>query len=239
MTRSTHALIDGDLISYSCSAACEGQENSIAMMTAERLLIQILDETKCQTYDLFLTGDSPTFRKQLTPTYKANRLNKPRPTHLPAVRKFLVTQCQAQMCEGYEADDALGMNQNLNSIICSFDKDLLQVPGLHWNWKKQILKEVTPDEGLKNFYTQTLVGDVADNVFGIRGVGPVKAARMLDGLDPCDYYAVCREAYDDVDRFHMNCKLLWVWRSYGDVFVPPKEGELSFWVGGEVSEGMF
>ena len=64
--------------------------------------------------------------------------------------------------------------------IVSVDKDLLTVPGYHWDFEKKEMFYV--DEGLAdyNFYMQTLTGDATDGYKGCPGVGPVKAKRILD-----------------------------------------------------------
>ena len=84
-----------------------------------------------------------------------------------------------------EADDGMGTNQTHykdDSIICSLDKDLLQIPGHHFNFVKNKFTYVTPEEGVLTFYKQILTGDTTDNIFGIRGIGPKEAAKALDHL---------------------------------------------------------
>ena len=126
-------------------------------------------------------------------------------------------QWKAILCEGYEADDALGIEatKDKNTVICSLDKDLLQIPGKHYNWVKKEFKTITPDNGLLAFYTQTLVGDTSDNITGVVGIGPVKAGKALNGLLPEEYYQTCREMYNDDERYYNNCRLLWIWRELG------------------------
>jgi 5'-3' exonuclease len=97
---------------------------------------------------------------------------------------------------------------------------------LHYNFVKKLLTKVTPSEGLKNFYTQVLTGDRTDNVIGLAGIGPVKAGKILEGLLPEEYYEACRGAYNDDERLHSNCKLLWVWRAPNQIWEPPNEAQL-------------
>ena len=66
-----------------------------------------------------------------------------------------------------------------DTIIVSDDKDLQTIAGYHYN-KGEVI-EVSEQQALKNFYTQVLTGDTADNYKGCRGVGPVKAERILAG----------------------------------------------------------
>ena len=67
-------------------------------------------------------------------------------------------------------------------VIVSLDKDLKQVPGLHYNFVKKEFDTVTPQQGLINFYTQFLVGDTSDNIRGCTGIGPVKARKAFEEL---------------------------------------------------------
>ena len=213
------ALIDGDIVCYRSACSAEKDEPWVAMVRADKTIQDILEDTKATSYQVYLTGDK-NFRRELAPSYKANRPDE-RPAHWSTVREFLVTQHKAIMCNGYEADDALGMDQGAQTIICSIDKDLLQIPGKHYNFVKKVFKEVTHDEGIKALYMQSLIGDRSDNIFGVAGIGPVKAERLLSELLPEEYYQACRELYNDDERFHTNLKLLYIWRKPNDIWQPP------------------
>jgi len=67
-------------------------------------------------------------------------------------------------------------------VIVSVDKDLLQIPGFHYNFVKKEKSCVTKEQGIKHFYTQLLTGDTSDNIQGCPGIGVAKAARFLAGL---------------------------------------------------------
>lgn len=218
----THALLDADLVAFRVAASAEDAESDMACWRAQRLVEIILSDVEASSYNLYLTGPN-NFRKKLTTSYKANRVGKPLPKHLQAIREFLVANWDAEVTDGYEADDALGMNQvaDGSSIICSLDKDLLQVPGRHYNWVKQEETYITEEEGIKRFYAQTLIGDRADNIIGVAGLGPVKTEKILSSVSPKNYYQVCRELYKDDERYHTNCKLLWVWRTMNGTWEIP------------------
>src|ERR1035437_2445971 len=204
----------------SCSA--ERDEQWIAQTRADQMMKDILEETGATSYKAFISGPRETnFRTIICPEYKANRVARPTPIHKAAVREFLVTNWKAEITIGYEADDALGMAQSHNTVICGVDKDLLMIPGKHYNFVKKEFREVTHDQGLKALYMQSLVGDRSDNIFGITGIGPVKAARILDELLPEEYYDACREIYNDDERYHLNLKLLYIWQKPNDTWQPP------------------
>src|ERR1700693_4301387 len=139
------AVIDGDLIAYRAAASCkEDDSQDIACIRAERTIRDILEQTSSPDYWLYLSGLS-NFRYDLYPEYKANRKDIKRPQWLQTVREFLVIEWQADVTDGYEADDAIGIKSKelellpINPVICSLDKDLLQIAGVHYNWVKETL----------------------------------------------------------------------------------------------------
>ena len=79
------------------------------------------------------------------------------------------------------------------------------------------------EDGNKFFYTQILTGDSADNIKGIRRVGPVKAGKILEGLTTeQELYEACVKAYDgDTERVLENARLLWLRRYEGELWNAP------------------
>jgi hypothetical protein len=216
------ALIDGDIVVYRGAASAEKEEQWVALARADQMMQDILADTGSDSYSVYLTG-TDNFRREIAPSYKANRPDE-RPAHWQAVREFLVTHHKAEVCNGHEADDQLGIQQDKErgtTVICSIDKDLLQIPGRHYNFVKKTFQEVGTNEGLKHLYLQSLIGDRSDNIIGVAGIGPVKAAQALDGLLPEEWYDKCRELYNDDERFHLNMKLLYIWQKPDDIWQPP------------------
>jgi 5'-3' exonuclease len=103
------------------------------------------------------------------------------------LKEHIIVGWGAQIAHGQEADDALGIHQSKTdrneTIICSIDKDLLTIPGLHWNFVKKEKTVVSPMGALANFYAQFLIGDSADNIDGCDGIGKAKAPKILA---PCE-----------------------------------------------------
>ena len=216
------ALIDGDIVVYRGAASAEKEEQWVALARADQMIQDILADTGSDSYSVYLTG-TDNFRREIAPSYKANRPDE-RPAHWQAVREFLVTHHKAEICNGHEADDQLGIQQDKErgtTVICSIDKDLLQIPGRHYNFVKKTFQEIGIDEGLEYLYLQSLIGDRSDNIIGVAGIGPVKAAQALDGLLPEEWYNKCRELYNDDERFHLNMKLLYIWQKPNDIWQPP------------------
>ena len=216
------ALVDGDIVVYRGAMSAEKEEQWAALARADQMIQDILADTGATSYNVYLTG-SGNFRRELAPSYKANRPDS-RPTHWQAVREFLVTQHKAQICDGFEADDEMGVQQDketMSTVICSIDKDLLQIPGRHYNFVRKEHKVVDRDQGLKHLYLQSLIGDRSDNIIGVAGIGPVKAEQALAELLPEEWYDKCRELYNDDERFHLNMKLLYIWQKPNDMWEPP------------------
>ena len=231
------ALIDSDLIAYRISFACKDESETHAKYSLNNYVNDILVRGVDKAYPdcfadqwkLYLTGDN-NFRVSIAKTavYKGNRL-APKPQHLPALRKHLVDEWGAVVIEGQEADDAVAIHATElgynNSVITSVDKDLDQIPGWHYNFVKDVAYHITPEEGMYRFYKQILTGDSADNIIGLKGIGPVKADKILDECDTeVKLYNACVQAYDgNEERVLENAQLLWLRRYEGQMWEPPKE----------------
>ena len=205
--------LDGDLIAFRCSASVglEGEEE-IAILRTDKLMRDLLYNTESTSYNCYLSGRN-NFRKKVNPEYKANRKDKEPPRWLQSCREYLIKEWNAVVSEGCEADDLLGINQhNTDSVCISLDKDLLMITGWHFRWLDNEKIFVTPDQGLKAFYKQMLIGDKSDNIFGVRGIGPVKAAGIIDTLDTEEEMinTVFKLYEEDAERFWMNAQCLWI-----------------------------
>lgn len=133
---------------------------------------------------VFLKGDGTNYRDQVATlhTYKGNRTND-KPIYLDEVRQYLIENWNAIPVSGKEADDEIALQASWSSkpyVICSPDKDLDQIPGLHWDYKKQVEYEVSDDEARAFFWTQVLCGDNADNIKGCWQVGMGAAAKIIN-----------------------------------------------------------
>lgn len=208
------ALVDCDLVAYRVAATCNSEEEGVletALLRCDKLMQEITYASNSTEYKAFLTGKN-NFRKRINPEYKANRRDTVPPIYLQQCRDFLISEWNAEVSEGCEADDLLGINQTENSIICTLDKDLDMVPGLHYNWVKNEIYNVSELEGLRNLYKQALVGDRSDNIQGVAGIGPVKAAKIIDCLTTEEeMYETVRQLYQDDKRLCLNLECLYIW----------------------------
>lgn len=214
----TIALIDADIVAFRTAASAENDDLEIALLRADKLMRDILEATNATSYVASLTG-ADNFRKEINPAYKANRKDKEPPRWLSDTQQFLMREWKAEPTYGFEADDMLGMLQTEETVICSIDKDLLQIPGQHYNFVKQEFYTVTELGGLQSFYRSALVGDTADNIFGVKGIGKVKAAKLIDPLTTeKDMYNTVCALYNDPDRLEMNLNCLWLWRAENEMW---------------------
>jgi 5'-3' exonuclease len=209
------ALLDGDIYAFRVACTTENDNEAIAVYRVNEMIENTLAEVEASEYKLFFTSPD-NFRKHIYPEYKANR-TATKPKHLQFLRDYLVESWQGTVAEKMEADDYLGINQHESSIICSIDKDLLQVPGKHYNFVKKEFYEVDEETGFRNFYTQLLTGDTSDNIKGIAGIGPVKAKKALTGyFTEQGMFSVVREMYANDEWMIMNGRCLHILRSLDD-----------------------
>lgn len=219
-----------DLVLFS-RKEIEPIENCLQMVKTS--LENTLDALGTKQYKLYLGGRS-NFRLDLFRDYKANRDSTPKPKYYRDIRDYLVGKWGGVICEGIEADDAVGIAATDlglgKAVVVSTDKDLNQIPGDHYDWTEGKSYTVSAREGLTFFYEQMLSGDNTDNIPGIDGIGPVKAKRALvDCKSPRDMaravwsaYHEAREQFgfadDDQQRALMdrNAHLLWIQRRKDD-----------------------
>jgi len=195
----------------------------------------------------FLTNKG-SFREALVPSYKINRKDLRRPEHLFSCKQYIINK-YGGICKAgeYEADDLLAIRMTEEQalghtpICISIDKDLKQIPGYHWDFVKKKLLYVNEVDGYRSFYKQLLTGDTSDGIIGIYGMGPKTAEKLIDHLSsPFDMYvAVLKEwlkflkqevgedpiAYMErvVNHVNLNARLLYLLRSYDDVWEEPNE----------------
>lgn len=229
-------LVDADIVCYRCAAATEQQGPELAVWQTSEMMRRILHETNAMQHRVFLSG-SNNFRYSIYPEYKANRKDMPRPKWLQLVREHLVTDWQATVTDGIEADDAMGIAQctehDDNSIIASIDKDMLMIPGRHYNFVKQEFRHISPLEALRNFYFQLIMGDRTDNIPGYDGKMRQSVPKFLESavsyLDECmtewEMYEHVRNMWSDEDMMHIAAQCLWIQRKEGDKYTPPNAPE--------------
>jgi 5'-3' exonuclease len=175
-------LLDGDILLYRVGFTTQSETEEIAKYRMVELISRILDSAKATEYVVYLScGRKDSFRAKLNPEYKANR-TQPKPLHYDFLKTLLITEFNAVVAIEEEADDLIGIAQaeDVNTIACTIDKDILYgVAGHKYNFVKEEHFTTLPENATLFFYKQLLMGDKADNIFGITGVGEAKASKAL------------------------------------------------------------
>jgi hypothetical protein len=221
------ALIDGDILVYRIGFASENEAESIAMARCSEFIEDLILFNGFGEYQGYLTGKT-NFRNEIAVTapYKGNRKSA-KPKHYQLLRDYMESAWSFTMIEDQEADDAIGIAAYEMEVgeycICSIDKDLDMLRGDHYNFVKDERYFITEEEGIKNFYKQLLMGDRVDNIIGIKGIGTVKAERLLkECKNENEMYLAILEAYDgNAERVLENGRLLWIRRQHNQLWTPP------------------
>ena len=207
----TKALIDGDIVTFRAAFTAEEDEEWVAKARTDDLLDTILAETGADTFEIWISGDE-NFRYEVFPEYKANRIDSKRPKWEKQVKAHLVENWNANVAKGCEADDMLGCRQTATTVICTIDKDLDQIPGDHYNFVKKVRYNVSEKDAYRFFCYQLMVGDTADGIKGVPGIGPKKANKLLDNYPADEWLSRIRDLYSCDEEFNLNAKVLWIWR---------------------------
>jgi len=204
-----------------------------------------LEACDCTDFDvkMYLSGKD-NFRNDVAVTrpYKGNRDRSHRPTHEKAIRAYIKANWDTTEAHGEEADDLLGIAQTKygpeDSIIISIDKDLDQIPGLKYNFMHDVRYNVDRQKANYNFYMQLLTGDSTDNIPGLPGIGPGKAAKALHGMEASesDMIAECCRMYqihsgmEDWEKYMLEQgRLLWIRREVGQMWELPIIPQEDIW----------
>ena len=199
------ALIDADSLTYIVAWNHKDSIPSLVAQSCDSLVNSILEKTGATHYFGSFSSDK-NFRHDIykVAPYKGNR--PPKPDWVREwerwIKDHLVRKWNFIEPASLEADDviahlALASSPLEECVICSPDKDMKQVPGLHYDYKvtENGIIEVSTQQAEKNFWLQMLTGDDTDNLKGVPGIGEVKAEKLLKGLDAFDMHMAVYEAY--------------------------------------------
>ncbi len=185
-------LLDGDIIVYKCSAAVEvvvdwggdiwsmWSDINEAKEKAASFVAELKEKSGIDRVVMCLSG-SANFRKDVDPTYKANRKDVRKPIAFAPLKEFLQKEYPSHMTNGIEADDYMGITATSNPdrfVIWTEDKDLKGVPCTLFKLDEGFI-EVTEHDANYWFMIQTLTGDQTDGYSGCPGVGIKTAEKIL------------------------------------------------------------
>lgn len=158
------------------------------------------------SFDYFvvaLDAHGPTFRHEMYPEYKANRDAAPDDLHaqVPLIEETLKKMNIPYISKvGFEADDLIATicaeanRHEIDAVMVTGDKDLLQLVGRHVQALRPPKKNQPkyeffgPEEVFKEYQIRpdqivdylSLLGDSADNVPGVKGIGEKGAVKLLE-----------------------------------------------------------
>ncbi len=186
------------------------------------ILFKILDEEQPQYLTVAFDVHAPTFRHKMYEAYKgmrkpmAEELREQVPLMKDMLRAMGVTVVEK---EGYEADDLLGTiakqseAKGLEVSVVSGDRDLLQLATDHIKiripktkrtgteiedyYAKDVVEkyQVTPVEFID---VKALMGDTADNIPGVPGIGEKTATNLIVT------YGSIENAYEHLEEIKPN-----------------------------------
>lgn len=182
--------------------------------------VRPFDESRAKFY---LTGTG-NYREQVATLvpYKGNRKSR-KPKYYNELRQYAVEIWNAEVVDGFEADDAVSMeqwaNKDKSTIIVGLDKDLWNTPGHHYNFSKKEYSYVTRGEADRTFWMQVATGDPTDNVKGLAKIGDRSVWKEWEKhQDLTQFVDWVKRMYDKQYRdegphaLHENATLVWIMR---------------------------
>jgi hypothetical protein len=254
------AAIDADFMCYMVSAETKDELAGLKprktfddmCYNARQGLDHIMRQCGATSYVAHLTPSASNKGNRdvlaLTQEYQANRKDVAKPVYLSAIRAYIGENLPSIVNLDQEADDSLAQ-ANYNaiergerelSVIASRDKDLRQVPGLHWCYDEEMVIDVDDPFGsiwidrskktakctgwgTSYMWAQLLMGDSADNIAGLpwmtvdgkdTKVGPIKAYNLLkDCKTDRECFELCKKLFQESS---------YPWHNY-------RNGELTFY----------
>ena len=222
--RKTIFLIDGSAFLYRAfhairSLATAGGHPTNATFGFTRILLKLLKEKQPEYAAVFFDVKGPTFRHKMYEDYKANR--PPMPEELAeqipdikAVTEALNIPIIQKL--GYEADDLVGtyariaQEEGFSVVMVTGDKDFTQLitdDCVLWDpMKDKVLDRASVKadmaiEPVQFIDVLGLAGDTADNIPGVKGVGPKTAIKLVS------QYGSINHIYENLEQLSSKKKL--------------------------------
>lgn len=203
-----HGIVDGDLLVYRIGYSSEDVNERLALFRLRDYFQSILEKLLLTSHNTYITsGDKSNYRYALDSSYKANR-KQPKPKHYDFLRESLENNniFNTEVVFNMEADDAIGIKASSfkskkDYCIITLDKDLIQIPGWHYNFVKEKKFYVPEATSKRWFYKQLLLGDSADNIEGIIGIGEQLANNLIDVCNTEEeMYCVVHHIYEQTNN---------------------------------------
>ena len=186
-------LIDADWLVYNSCCACE--EDTRWNEWQHQLTSDVRDclsliENRLDVYkniaqdkhDIVMCFTSyPTFRHEIFPDYKINRIGKRKPLALKHTINKVKERYECITYPNLEGDDVLGLlatnGRYDNPIIVSVDKDMRTIPCKLLAAEE--VEHITQKKANRHWFEMSMAGDAGDGIQGIKGMGMVTASKTL------------------------------------------------------------
>ena len=186
-------LIDADWLIYNSCCACE--EDTRWNEWQHQLTSDVRDclsliENRLDVYkniaenkhDIVMCFTSyPTFRHEIFPDYKINRIGKRKPLALKHTINKVKERYECITYPNLEGDDVLGLlatnGRYDNPIIVSVDKDMRTIPCKLLATEE--IEHITEKKANRHWFEMSMAGDAGDGILGIKGMGMVTASKTL------------------------------------------------------------
>jgi DNA polymerase-1 len=179
-----------------------------------RMFFSIVNKQKPDYLAVAMDSLTPTFRHEMYEQYKATREKTPEELHtqIPIIEQMLQAAGVPILREdGLEADDLIASlvkkshDLDVETVIVSSDKDLLQLVGAEASalrpvkgdmirFDREAVHEqfgIYPEQIVDYL---ALIGDSADNIPGVKGIGPKGAVKFLTS------YGDLENLYEHIDE---------------------------------------
>lgn len=201
MSKPTLYLIDGNSYIYRAYHAIRSLATSKGIPTNAiygftNMLLKIVKEKSPDYLAIAFDAKGPTKRHIEYEQYKAHRPETPKDLvqQIPYIHKLVEAfNIPVLLMEGYEADDIIGtiskkMEKDFDVVIVTGDKDMFQLitPNIkvYDTLKEKVYEEkdvigrfgVAPDKMIE---IMGLMGDTADNIPGVHGIGEKTASALI------------------------------------------------------------
>ena len=172
----------------------EGKPAAFAMQAAKtiitRTIAKVLKKLEIHNVndlhiEVLLSGQN-NFRKDIATIkgYKSDRTAE-LPIHYQVVRNYLTDTWGAEVIDGWEADDEVSIRarklaeDGVEFCIATIDKDLDQIPGLHYDYRQHVFYDIDEEYAETFFWEQVLSGDSTDSIQGCYKIGAATAKKLI------------------------------------------------------------
>jgi len=217
-------LIDGSAFLYRAFHAIRSLSTSKGHPTNAtfgftRIMLKLIKDNAPEYAVVLFDVKGPTFRHKLYDQYKANRPPMPEElaAQIPDIKR-VISALNIPIVEklGFEADDLVGtyarlaQEKGFEVVMVTGDKDFIQLITENctlWDPMKDTLSDankIKEDMGIdpaQFIDVLGLAGDTADNIPGVRGVGPKTAIKLIAE------FGSINNLYDNLDRIKTRKKL--------------------------------